>query len=110
MSAMPWNELNRSQQRMLIQLFGGGSLRNHNAADVDGLRRLGFIDDELHLYAWVAGVDARHARATSGGPVARGNEFVTHHPNPSDMPAGALAGHQVKLPVSRCNASCHTPT
>jgi hypothetical protein len=49
MSVMPWNELNRSQQRMLIQLFGGGSLRNQNAADVEDLRRLGFIDDELHL-------------------------------------------------------------
>jgi hypothetical protein len=46
---MPWDELNRSQQRMLIRLFGGGSLRNQNAADIDDLRRRGFVDDEQNL-------------------------------------------------------------
>jgi hypothetical protein len=30
-------------------LFGGGSLRNQNAADIEGLRRRGFIDDEQKL-------------------------------------------------------------
>jgi hypothetical protein len=30
-------------------LFGGGSLRNQNAADVEDLRRRGFIDDEQKL-------------------------------------------------------------
>jgi hypothetical protein len=49
MPAMPWDELNRSQQRMLIQLFGGGSLRNQNAADIKGLRERGFIDDAQNL-------------------------------------------------------------
>jgi hypothetical protein len=49
MPAMPWDELTRSEQRLLIRLFGGGSLRNQNAADIEGLRRRGFIDDEQKL-------------------------------------------------------------
>jgi hypothetical protein len=49
MPAMPWDELTRSEQRLLIRLFGGGSLRNQNAADIEGLRRRGFIDDEQNL-------------------------------------------------------------
>jgi hypothetical protein len=46
---MPWDELTRSEQRLLIRLFGGGSLRNQNAADIEGLRQRGFIDDEQNL-------------------------------------------------------------
>lgn len=49
MSAMPWDELTRLEQRLLIRLFGGGSLRNQNAAAIEGLRRRGFIDDEQNL-------------------------------------------------------------
>ena len=49
MHAMPWDELTRSEQRLLIRLCGGGSLRNQNAEDIDGLRRCGFIDDEQKL-------------------------------------------------------------
>jgi hypothetical protein len=49
MPAMPWDELTRSQQRMLIRLFGGGSLRNQNAADIEGLRQRGYIDDAQNL-------------------------------------------------------------
>jgi hypothetical protein len=49
MPAMPWDELTRSEQRLLIRLFGGGSLRNQNAEDIEGLRRRGFIDDEQNL-------------------------------------------------------------
>jgi hypothetical protein len=49
MPAMPWDELTRSEQRLLIRLFGGGSLRNQNAADIEGLRRRGLIDDEQNL-------------------------------------------------------------
>jgi hypothetical protein len=33
-----WDELTRSEQRLLIRLFGGGSLRNQIPADVEGLR------------------------------------------------------------------------
>jgi hypothetical protein len=47
--AMPRDELTRSEQRLLIRLFGGGSLRNQNAADIEGLRWRGFIDDEQNL-------------------------------------------------------------
>jgi hypothetical protein len=46
---MPWDELTRSEPRLLIRLFGGGSLRNQNAADIEGLRWRGFIDDEQNL-------------------------------------------------------------
>ena len=49
MPAMPWDELTRSEQRLLIRLFGGGSLRNQNAADIEGLRRRGLVDDERNL-------------------------------------------------------------
>jgi hypothetical protein len=49
MPTMPWDELTRSEQRLLIRLFGGGSLRNQNAADIEGLRQRGFIDDEQNL-------------------------------------------------------------
>ena len=45
MAAMPWDDLTRSEQRLLIRLFGGGSLRNQNAADIEGLSRRGLIDD-----------------------------------------------------------------
>jgi hypothetical protein len=49
MRAMPWDELTRKEQRLLIRLFGGGSLRNQKAADIEGLSRRGFIDDEQNL-------------------------------------------------------------
>jgi hypothetical protein len=49
MPTTPWDELTRSEQRLLIRLFGGGSLRNQNAADIEGLRQRGFIDDEQNL-------------------------------------------------------------
>jgi hypothetical protein len=49
MPAMPWDELTRPEQRLLIRLFGGGSLRNQNAADIEGLSRRGFIDDKQNL-------------------------------------------------------------
>jgi hypothetical protein len=49
MPAMPWDELTRSEQRLLIRLFGGGSLRNQNAADIEGLLRHGLVDEERNL-------------------------------------------------------------
>jgi len=45
----PWDELTRSEQRLLIRLFGGGSVRNQNAADIEGLRRRGLVNDEQNL-------------------------------------------------------------
>ena len=45
MSATHWDELTRQEQRLLIRLFGGGSLRNQNAADIEGLRQRGFVDN-----------------------------------------------------------------
>jgi hypothetical protein len=44
-----WDELTRSEQRLLIRLFGGGSVRNQNPADVEGLCRRGLVDDEQNL-------------------------------------------------------------
>jgi len=49
MPVVPWDELTRSEQRLLMRLFGGGSTRNQNAADIDGLRLRGFIDDNQQL-------------------------------------------------------------
>jgi hypothetical protein len=49
MSATYWDELTRSEQRLLVRLFGGGSLRNQNAADIEELRRRGLVDEELNL-------------------------------------------------------------
>jgi hypothetical protein len=49
MPVAPWDELTRSEQRLLIRLFGGGSVQNQNAADIEGLRRRGFINDEQNL-------------------------------------------------------------
>jgi hypothetical protein len=49
MAAMPWDDLTRSEQRLLIRLFGAGSLRNQNAVDIEGLSRRGLIDDAQNL-------------------------------------------------------------
>jgi hypothetical protein len=42
--ASGWNELTRFQQRALIKLFGGGSLRNDDPAVAVELRTRGLID------------------------------------------------------------------
>ena len=39
-----WDELSRLEQRALIKLFGGGSLRKSDPAVVTRLRTLGFVD------------------------------------------------------------------
>jgi hypothetical protein len=46
-----WDELTRFEQRLLIKLFGGGTVRKENPAVVDELRARGFVDqnDELAL-------------------------------------------------------------
>jgi hypothetical protein len=44
-----WDELTRTEQRLLIRLFGGGSLRNQNAADIQSLFRRGLVDDKQNL-------------------------------------------------------------
>jgi hypothetical protein len=36
-----WDELTRLEQRALVKLFGGGSLRKNDPAVVDGLRAKG---------------------------------------------------------------------
>jgi hypothetical protein len=40
-----WDELTRFEQRALIKLFGGGSLRHDDPAVVAELRLLGFVDE-----------------------------------------------------------------
>ena len=40
-----WNELSRSEQRILIKLFGGGSLRANDPVETAELRSDGHIDD-----------------------------------------------------------------
>jgi len=40
-----WDDLTRIEQRALIKLFGGGSLRKNDPAVVARLRLLGFVDE-----------------------------------------------------------------
>ena len=40
-----WDDLTRIEQRALIKLFGGGSLRKNDPAVVVRLRLLGFVDE-----------------------------------------------------------------
>jgi hypothetical protein len=44
-----WNELSRFEQRVLITLFGGGTLRNVSPAVVDVLRTRGLVDENGKL-------------------------------------------------------------
>jgi hypothetical protein len=41
-----WHELTRSEQRILIKLFGGGSLRDNDPSETAELRADGLIDDK----------------------------------------------------------------
>ena len=43
--ATGWDGLTRFQQRALIKLFGGGSLRNDGSAIANELRSRGFVDE-----------------------------------------------------------------
>jgi hypothetical protein len=47
--AAGWDELTRFEQRALIKLFGGGSLRREDPAVVDELRARGFVDENSAL-------------------------------------------------------------
>jgi len=50
MSEAPgWDELTRFQQRALIKLFGGGSLRNDDPAVAVELRARGLVDENNAL-------------------------------------------------------------
>ena len=40
-----WNELTRREQRILIKLFGGGSVSRESQEETANLRRLGLITD-----------------------------------------------------------------
>jgi hypothetical protein len=44
-----WTELTRVEQRALIKLFGGGTLRNERPALVDALRTRGLVDENSKL-------------------------------------------------------------
>ena len=41
-----YDHLTREQQRVLIRLFGGGTLRGQNESTISGLHRLGLIKGE----------------------------------------------------------------
>jgi hypothetical protein len=43
--ASAWDDLTRFEQRALIKLFGGGSLRRDDAAVAEELRARGFVDE-----------------------------------------------------------------
>ena len=47
--AAGWDDLTRFEQRALIKLFGGGSLRKDDPAVVDELRKRGLIDENNAL-------------------------------------------------------------
>jgi hypothetical protein len=40
-----WDQLSRAEQRMLIKLFGGGTLRANDPTETAQLRSDGLIDD-----------------------------------------------------------------
>jgi hypothetical protein len=40
-----WNELSRAEQRILIKLYGGGTLRANDPSETAELRADGLIDD-----------------------------------------------------------------
>ena len=46
LEAPGWDGLTRLEQRALIKLFGGGSLRSSDPAVVNRLRELGFVNEE----------------------------------------------------------------
>ena len=43
--AVVWDNLTRLEQRALIKLFGGGTLRNNDPEIVNRLRARGFVDE-----------------------------------------------------------------
>jgi hypothetical protein len=47
--AAGWDELTRFEQRALIKLFGGGSLRREDTAVIEELRSRGFVDENNTL-------------------------------------------------------------
>jgi hypothetical protein len=49
MSVAAWDELTKSEQRLMIRLFGGGSVRNQATGDIEGLRQRGLINGEQKL-------------------------------------------------------------
>jgi hypothetical protein len=44
-----WDEMTRSEQRLLIRLFGCGSLRNQDPKAIEGLYRRALIDNKGSL-------------------------------------------------------------
>jgi hypothetical protein len=44
-----WDELNRSQQRLMIRLYGCGTVRNQEPEAIARLYDCGFINDEGEL-------------------------------------------------------------
>jgi hypothetical protein len=44
-----WDELTRSEQRLLIKLFAGGTARNDPPVVVEGLRARAFVDENNKL-------------------------------------------------------------
>jgi hypothetical protein len=47
--AAGWDKLTKFEQRALIKLFGGGSLRHDDPEVVNGLRARGFVDENNAL-------------------------------------------------------------
>jgi hypothetical protein len=48
-TATHWDELNRSQQRLMIRLYGGGTVRNQEPEAIAHLHSRGFVSDEGEL-------------------------------------------------------------
>jgi hypothetical protein len=49
MPEMPWDELTRFEQRALIKLFGGGTLRHDDPLVCESLRERGLVDEKDKL-------------------------------------------------------------
>jgi hypothetical protein len=46
-----WDELTRSEQRLLIRLYGGGTVRNQDPKAIEDLHRRDLVDDEGKITA-----------------------------------------------------------
>ena len=78
-----WNELSRREQRILIKLFAGGSLRGEDPIDAADLMRLGLVTEtgltRAGLAAFVAAFKSQRDARGSGWPATVGAHRVLNN-------------------------------
>ena len=75
---MSWNELTRRQQRILIKLFGGGSLRGDDSVETADLIQRGLVTRNglttSGLKVFKAALKSQYETATDGSGIT----IITH--------------------------------